>query len=208
MENGAEPLSPGNKSLRLAVLLSGTGRTLENLVSWRERGDLLAEITCVASNRVGVRGLAVAADAGIVQRSFRLSEYGGRVERDQAMAAWVQESGCDLVLLAGYLSLLDLEGFAATPVLNIHPALLPRHGGQGCWGRHVHEAVLAAGDTESGCSVHLVDAEFDRGRVLAQRRVPVLPGDDADSLAARVFDAECMLYPETINRIARGELKP
>ena len=206
MENGAESLNPEAKHLRLAVLLSGTGRTLENLLAWQERGELLAELVCVASNRVGVRGLAIAADAGIPQRSFRLSAHGERVERDRAMAAWVREFDCDLVLLAGYLSLLDLGGFGPTRVLNIHPALLPRHGGEGCWGHHVHEAVLAAGDTESGCSVHLVDAEFDRGRVLAQRSIPVLPDDDADSLAARVFDAECMLYPETINRIARGEL--
>jgi phosphoribosylglycinamide formyltransferase-1 len=122
------------------------------------------------------------------------------------MASWVREFDCDLILLAGYLSLLDLEGFASTRILNIHPALLPLHGGEGCWGHHVHDAVLAAGDAESGCSVHLVDAEFDRGRILAQRSVAVLPDDDADRLAARVFDAECMLYPETINRIARGEL--
>jgi formyltetrahydrofolate-dependent phosphoribosylglycinamide formyltransferase len=206
MENGAESLSTVDRQLRLAVLLSGTGRTLENLLAWRERGELLAELVCVASNRVGVRGLAVAADAGIPQRSFRLSEYGERVERDRAMASWVRGFDCDLVLLAGYLSLLDLGGFASTRILNIHPALLPRYGGEGCWGHHVHEAVLAAGDAESGCSVHLVDAEFDRGRVLAQRSVAVLPDDDADSLAARVFDAECMLYPETINRIASAEL--
>ena len=199
-------MSPADQQLRLGVLLSATGRTLENLLAWQDRGELLADVVCVASNRVAVRGLAVAADAGVPQRSFRLSEYGERVERDRAMASWIREFDCDLVLLAGYLSLLDLEGFASTRILNIHPALLPLHGGEGCWGHHVHDAVLAAGDAESGCSVHLVDAEFDRGRVLAQRSVAVLPDDDADRLAARVFDAECMLYPETINRIARAEL--
>jgi len=199
-------LSHEDRRLRLGVLLSGTGRTLENLLVWQERGELLAELVCVASNRAGVRGLAVAADSGIPQRSFKLSEYGERVARDGAMAAWVKNFDCDLVLLAGYLSLLDLGAFGGIRILNIHPSLLPRHGGEGCWGHHVHEAVLAAGDTESGCSVHLVDEKFDRGRVLAQKSVPVEPGDDADILAARVFDAECMLYPETINRIARGEL--
>jgi formyltetrahydrofolate-dependent phosphoribosylglycinamide formyltransferase len=192
--------------LRLAVLLSGTGRTLENLIEWQRRGDLLAEVVCVASNRAKVRGLEIAADAGIPARTFRLSEYRAREERDFAMAAWAKSHGCDLVLLAGYLSLLDLAGFEGVPVLNIHPALLPRHGGEGCWGHHVHEAVLAAGDRESGCTVHLVDEEFDRGRTLAQQSVPVLDTDDADALAARVFEAECALYPETVNRIARGEL--
>lgn len=196
-----------DRSLRLGVLLSGTGRTLENLLQWQARGELSAEVVCVASNRGRVRGLEIAEAAGIDHRTFRLSEYDSREERDRAMAAWVRAHDCDLVLLAGYLALLDLPGFGGVPVLNIHPSLLPRHGGDGCWGRHVHEAVLAAGDEETGCSVHVVDEEFDRGRVLAQSRVPVRPGDDPDRLAARVFAAERSLYPETVNRIARGELR-
>jgi formyltetrahydrofolate-dependent phosphoribosylglycinamide formyltransferase len=196
------------RALRLAVLLSGTGRTLENLLDWQSRGELRGEVVCVASNRRRVRGLEIAERAGVAHRSFVLSAHADRIARDAAMAEWVLGFEPDLVLLAGYLSLLDLRGFAAVPVLNIHPSLLPRHGGDGCWGHHVHEAVLAAGDTESGCSVHEVDAEFDRGPVLAQRVVAVEPGDDADRLAARVFAAECELYPETINRIARGELRP
>lgn len=198
--------STGRRRLKLAVLLSGTGRTLENLLAWQSRGELLAEVACVASNRVGVRGLEIGQEAGIDTRSFRLSAYGSREERDRAIAGWVLAHDCDLVLLAGYLALLDLAGFGSIPVLNIHPSLLPRHGGDGCWGHHVHEAVLTAGDTESGCTVHVVDEAYDRGRILAQARVPVQPGDDADSLAARVFAAECRLYPETVNRIARGEL--
>lgn len=194
------------RTLRLGVLLSGTGRTLANLIDWQNRGDLAAEVVCVASNRLKVRGLTIAEEAGLPARAFKLSDHDDRAARDRAMAEWVRSHGVDLVLLAGYLSLLDLTGFRGVTVLNIHPALLPRHGGEGCWGHHVHEAVLAAGDSESGCTVHLVDEEFDRGRVLAQSTVPVDPKDDADSLAARVFDAECQLYPETVNRIARGDL--
>lgn len=194
--------------LRLGILLSGTGRTLENLIAWQGRGDLLGEVACVASNRMKVRGLDIAREAGIPAKSFRLSDFDGREARDRAMAEWVRSHECDLVLLAGYLALLDLEGFRGVTVLNIHPALLPKHGGEGCWGHHVHEAVLAGGDAESGCTVHLVDEEFDRGRILAQSAVPVLPDDDVDRLAARVFEAECGLYPETVNRIARGELAP
>lgn len=195
-----------SEKLRLAVLLSGTGRTLENLIEWERRGDLNAEVVCVASNRLNVRGLDIAHEAGIPTRAFKLSSFPDRAQRDAAMAGWALEQGCDLVVLAGYLSLLDLAGFGGITVLNIHPALLPRHGGEGCWGHHVHEAVLAASESESGCTVHLVDEEFDRGRILGQKSVPVLPDDDPDSLAARVFEAECVLYPETINRIARGEL--
>ena len=195
-----------SEKLRLAVLLSGTGRTLENLIEWERRGDLNAEVVCVASNRLKVRGLDIAHEAGIPTRAFKLSSFPDRAQRDAAMAGWALEQGCDLVVLAGYLSLLDLAGFGGITVLNIHPALLPRHGGEGCWGHHVHEAVLAASESESGCTVHLVDEEFDRGRILGQKSVPVLPDDDPDSLAARVFEAECVLYPETINRIARGAL--
>ncbi|RKZ18508.1 phosphoribosylglycinamide formyltransferase [bacterium] len=201
-------MSPVDRPLRLGVLLSGTGRTLENLLHWQDNGTLAARVTCVASNRGAVRGLQIAEEAGVPSSSFRLSAHADRVQRDRAMADWVLGHDCDLVVLAGYLALLDTTAFAGLPILNIHPALLPRHGGEGCWGHHVHEAVLADGDEESGCSVHLVDGEFDHGRVLAQWRVPVLSDDTPDSLAARVFEAECELYPETINRIANGELDP
>lgn len=192
--------------LRLAVLLSGTGRTLENLLAWRDRGELLADVVCVASNRAGVRGIEIAEDASIPARVFRLSAHGDRPTRDAALFEWVRGYEPDLVLLAGYLALLELTEARSTPVVNIHPSLLPRHGGEGHYGHRVHEAVLAAGDVESGCTVHRVDEVYDRGAVLAQARVPVLAGDDADRLAARVFAAECVLYPETVNRIARGEI--
>jgi phosphoribosylglycinamide formyltransferase-1 len=91
-------------------------------------------------------------------------------------------------------------------VLNIHPALLPKFGGLGFYGERVHRAVLAAGERESGPTIHLVDEEYDHGRILAQRRVPVLAGDDAESLAARVLAQEHLLYAETLQRIATGEI--
>ncbi len=87
--------------------------------------------------------------------------------------------------------------------MNIHPALLPKYGGQGFYGDKVHQAVLAAGDTESGCTVHLVEPEYDSGRILGQRRVPVLASDDVGSLSARVFAAECELYPQVLAELAR-----
>ena len=191
--------------LRLAVLLSGTGRTLENLLRWQRDGRLQARVVCVASNKPGVRGLRVAEEAGVDTRVFPRSEYPTRSARDRAMLDWVRGHDADLVVLAGYLALLDVDALKGLPALNIHPALLPRHGGPGCYGHHVHEAVLAAGERESGCTVHRVDAAYDRGEILAQARVPVFEDDDADTLAARVFEAECWLYPETINRWARGE---
>ena len=193
--------------LRVAVLLSGTGRTLENLVRWRDQGRLEADIVAVASNRAEVRGLEIAAAAGIEHRAFEKHDFADRHARDAAIWDFLHQHDVRLVVLAGYLALLDLEGARGVPVVNIHPALLPRHGGAGYYGDRVHQAVLEAGDTESGCTVHGVDAIFDHGPVLAQKRVPVRADDDVHTLAARVFEAECELYPETINRIARGELR-
>lgn len=122
------------------------------------------------------------------------------------MGAWLGTHRPDLVVLAGYLALLDLEALGPWPVVNIHPSLLPRHGGEGCYGTRVHAAVLASGDRETGCTVHRVDAAYDRGPILAQARVAVHENDTVETLAARVFAAECELYPATIDRIARGEI--
>jgi phosphoribosylglycinamide formyltransferase-1 len=191
----------------LAVLLSGTGRTLRNLLERRARGELRAEIVCVGSNRSRAPGLRIAADHGIDARAFRLSDHQDRSGRDRSMWEWVHEHRPDLVLLAGYLSLLDLGGARGVPVLNIHPALLPRFGGAGYYGDRVHEAVLAAGESRSGCTVHLVDEVYDRGRILGQREVEVRPQDDVRTLAARVFEAECELYPEVVNAVAEGRIE-
>lgn len=192
---------------RIVVLLSGTGRTLENLLERRAAGRFTPEIVAVASNRASVRGLDIARDAGIPTAVFAKRSYDDATARDRALWSFVHEHRADLVVLAGYLALLDLDAAGGVPVVNIHPSLLPRHGGAGYYGDRVHEAVLAAGDAESGCSVHRVDAIFDHGPVLAQKRVPVRPDDDVRSLAARVFAAECELYPETLEAIARGKIR-
>ncbi len=190
----------------MAVLLSGGGRTLDNLLQWQARGELPIEIPCVAANRSGARGLSIAQEWGIPARSFRLSDHGDRATRDAALWSWIRSYRIELVILAGYLALLDLEPGEGIPVLNIHPSLLPRHGGQGYYGRRVHEAVLSAGDSVSGCTVHLVDEVFDRGRILGQKEVPVLADDDVDRLAHRVFEAERQLYPEVLRAVAAGEI--
>jgi len=174
---------------RLGVVLSGTGRTLENLVACIRNTTLPARIACVISDRPGVRGLDIARDAD-------LPHY---VEADSARIFEIlREHEVELVCLCGYLRLLEIPKDFEDRVINIHPALLPKHGGKGYHGHHVHEAVLAAGDTESGCSVHHCTQEYDKGPVLLQRRVPVEPGDTADTLAARVFEQECEAYPEAI----------
>jgi folate-dependent phosphoribosylglycinamide formyltransferase PurN len=113
----------------------------------------------------------------------------------------------DLIVLAGFMSRLATAIFDRHPVVNIHPALLPRYGGKGMYGHKVHEAVLAAGDCESGCTVHFVDPEYDHGPIIAQQRVPVLQDDTPETLAERVQEAERELYPEAIGLIAAGRVQ-
>ncbi|MCC7388518.1 MAG: phosphoribosylglycinamide formyltransferase [Phycisphaerales bacterium] len=188
-------MSPGAPArARLAVLLSGGGRTLLNLADQIDAGALDAQIAlviaskdCAGADRARARGFAVEVIPGTIPAP-RL-EQALRAER----IAWV--------VLAGYLKLVEVPRAYAGRVVNIHPALLPRHGGKGMYGHHVHQAVLDAGDHESGCTVHLVDAEYDHGRTVLQRRCPVLPGDTPDTLAARVFEQECAAYPEALRQL-------
>lgn len=183
-------MSSGNTApLRLGVLLSGTGRTLQNLIDRIAGGTLAAEIACVIADRESAGGLTLARAAGLP--TF--------VERDaEAIYAELRRHGVELVCLAGYLRLLPVAPDFVGRVLNIHPALLPKFGGKGFYGERVHRAVLAAGETESGCTVHVCDDVYDRGTIVLQKRVPVLPDDTVETLAARVFDAECQAYPEAI----------
>jgi formyltetrahydrofolate-dependent phosphoribosylglycinamide formyltransferase len=187
--------------LRLAILLSGSGRTLENLLEWIAAGKLSATIETVISSRSDVRGVAIARRAGL---STHVLPSAGK-----ALADWSREifDACraaqpDLVVMAGFLQLVEIPADFTGRVINIHPALLPAFGGKGFHGMHVHRAVLDRGCTVSGCTVHLVDNEYDHGRILLQQTVPVLPDDTPDSLAARVFAAECQALPEAIMQLA------
>lgn len=188
--------------VKAAVLLSGSGRTLENFIASIAAGDLPLEIAAVVSSRSDVRGVEVARAAGLPVEVFRRRDYADAIAHNKALNAWLEAYSPDLIVLAGYLCYFIAPAGFTGPVVNIHPALLPKYGGQGYYGDRVHKAVLAAGDTESGCTVHLVDEVYDRGRILGQRKVPVEPGDDVASLAARVFAAECALYPEVLARLA------
>ncbi|MBX3463095.1 MAG: phosphoribosylglycinamide formyltransferase [Planctomycetes bacterium] len=174
---------------RLGVLLSGTGRTLQNLLDRTGDGRLRASVAGVASDRAEAFGLQRAMDHGLETRHLR---------EPSAIWSWLLELDVDLVVLAGYLRLLPIVPEFEGRVLNIHPSLLPRHGGKGMHGDRVHSAVLQAGDVESGCTAHLCDERYDHGRILVQARVPVLPGDSPAALAQRVFAAECEVYPAAI----------
>jgi phosphoribosylglycinamide formyltransferase-1 len=180
-------------SVRIAVCISGRGSNLAALLSALP-GDGPATVSLVLSNREKAAGLELARTRGIAVHVLGRGGTG---------AEWLEVLAThqvDLVVLAGFLALVPAEVVAAYRgrILNVHPALLPRHGGPGMYGRHVHAAVLAAGDTESGATVHLVTEEYDQGQILAQSRVPVLPDDTPETLAARVLVEEHRLLPAAV----------
>jgi len=194
------------RPLRLAVLLSGSGRTLDNLLEQIAAGRLAARVVIVVASKGDVRGVRIAERAGI---PVTVLPQGSRSVADWSDAIFgaCRGAGVDLVVMAGFLHLVAIPADFADRVINIHPSLLPAFGGRGFHGMHVHRAVLARGCTVSGCTVHLVDDEYDHGRILLQRTVPVLADDSPESLAARVFAAECEALPDAINAIAAGRAR-
>ena len=195
--------SGGEPPLSLAVLLSGTGRTLENFLRVIELGELDARIGVVVSSVPGVRGLTIAEEAGIPAVVLRRKDYDSDDAYSEAVYAAIGPYEPDLILLAGFLRQLAVPPAWRGRILNIHPALLPGGpAGRGLYGGRVHEAVLASRATESGASVHVVDGDYDTGPVVLRTTVPVLPGDTPETLGARVFAAECELYPEAVRRYA------
>jgi phosphoribosylglycinamide formyltransferase 1 len=177
---------------RLVVLLSGSGSTLQNLLDRCADGRLAAAVAGVVSSKPDVFGVERARRAGV---PVAVAEKTGRSE---AAFAAARNWGADLVVCAGWVHLLKVPPDFRGRVLNVHPSLLPKFGGKGMYGRHVHEAVLAAGETESGCTVHLVDDTYDTGPVVLQARVPVMVGDTPDTLAERVQAAERDALPSAI----------
>ena len=148
-----------------------------------------------------------ACDRGLSVAIFERAKHKDVKAFSQAVWAQVEARGAELVCLAGFLSLLDLPDRWVGRVINIHPALLPSFGGKGMYGHHVHESVLAAGCKVSGCTVHFCDQTYDTGPIIVQRTCPVLEDDTADTLAARVFEQECLAYPEALRLIAAGRVQ-
>jgi len=191
------------RPIRLVALISGGGTTLQNLIDRISDGTLNAVMAGVVSSRADVAGVERARHANlpvsvVPARSPRFAEE---------IWAAVRAFSPDLVCFAGWLHLVPIPPDFRHRVLNIHPALLPAFGGKGMYGRRVHEAVLAAGVKVSGCTVHFADETYDTGPILVQKCVPVKEGDDPNTLAARVFAAECEAYPEAIGLIASGRVK-
>lgn len=188
----AEPSTP-----RLAVLISGGGRSLLNLLDRISQNKLRAQIALVIASSE-CPGAEKARGAGLTTVVIP-----GRIPREK-LETVLREHRIDWVVLAGYLKLVEIPPAFDGRVVNIHPALLPKHGGPGLYGHHVHEAVLKAGDTVSGCTVHLCDSRYDTGPIVLQREVPVLRDDTPDTLAARVFKAECEAFPQALAKLFAG----
>lgn len=186
------------QSIRLVALISGGGTTLQNIIERIACGSLPAEIAGVVSSRGDVLGVERAKRAGLPVE----------VVSPRGDGTWdaIRAFRPDLVCLAGWLHLLPIPESFRHRVLNIHPSLLPAFGGKGMYGHHVHEAVLAYGAKVSGCTVHFADNGYDTGPILAQKCVPVQEADSPDTLAARVFQAECEAYPEAIGLIGAGRV--
>lgn len=195
--------------LRIGVLASGEGTTLQAILDACAAGEIPARVVLVISNNGGSGALRRAreAQAAAVHLSSKTHPEPGAL--DAAIAETLAAHEVEVVMLAGYMKKLEpavLTRYQGR-ILNTHPALLPKFGGHGMYGMRVHEAVVSAGETESGPSLHLVDAEYDTGRVLAQAKVPVLSDDTPQTLSARVQERERRLVVDVLGRIARGELR-
>jgi phosphoribosylglycinamide formyltransferase 1 len=195
------------RPIRLAVLISGGGTTLGNFLTQIADRRLDAEVSVVIASRPDCGGLLVAEAAGIPACVVQRSDHADIGGFSRAIFDHCRAAGVDLVTLAGYLCRIEIPADFAQRVMNIHPALIPAFCGRGMYGRHVHEAVLARGCKVSGCTVHFADNEYDHGPIISQRCVAVHDDDTPESLAARVFAAECEAYPEAIRLFAADRLQ-
>jgi phosphoribosylglycinamide formyltransferase-1 len=193
--------------IRLAVLISGGGTTLQNFLDRIADGRLRARVVLVVSSRADAFGLERTHRAGVPTAVVERKACASREEFGRRIFDLCRQAGADLVCLAGFLQLLPIPDDFANRVLNIHPALIPAFCGKGFFGHHVHEAVLAYGAKVSGCTVHFTDNQYDHGPIVLQRAVPVLDDDTPETLAARVFEQECEAYPEAVRLFAEGRLR-
>jgi len=194
--------------MNIGFLASHGGSNMQAIIDACRAGRLHAAPVVVISNTGDSRALERARTEGIPSYHLSGTTHPDPDGLDRAILDALVRHNVDVVALAGYMKKLGPKTLAHFKgrILNIHPALLPKHGGKGMWGMHVHEAVIAAGEKESGATVHLVDEEYDRGPILAQVRVPVMPGDTPETLAARVLIQEHIIYPATLEKIATGEI--
>jgi phosphoribosylglycinamide formyltransferase-1 len=201
------PDFPKRSPLRLVVLISGGGTTLRNLIEKIAAGQLDVTIDLVVSSNPDAAGLHFAREAGIATKIVERRGAGDDAAFSRAVFDACRGVDCHLAVMGGFLKFVTIPPDFEWRVINIHPALIPAFCGLGFYGHRVHHAVLDYGAKISGCTVHFVDNQYDHGPIILQRTVEVLDDDTADSLAARIFEAECEAYPEALRRIASGRLR-
>ncbi len=192
--------------IRLAVCVSGGGTTLQNLIDRIRSRRLTAQIVQVIASRPRIGAIDKAAEAGIPMALANRNAR-SRTEFSASVFDPIRHSQADLVILAGFLSLLYIPPEYKGRVMNVHPSLIPAFCGEGYYGARVHQAVLESGVKVTGCTVHLADDAYDTGPIILQRAVPVLDDDTPETIAARVFQEECKALPEAISLYAEGRLR-
>ena len=195
-----------NRPVRLAVLISGGGTTLMNLLEKNRAGQLDADFPIVIASKEDCRGVERARNAGLKCEPVVRSEFDSVDTFSERIFDLCREAEVDLVILGGFLSLVQVPADFEHKVINIHPSLIPAFCGKGFHGHHVHEAVLERGAKVSGCTVHFANNEYDAGPIILQKVVPVMEDDTPDTLQKRVFEAECEAFPEAIRMFASGRL--
>lgn len=196
-----------NRPVRLGVLISGGGTTLLNLLDCVKAGTLNAEVNVVITNQPDCRGRSRAEKAGLLTCVHKRSDFAGLAEYSDKVFQLLNENQVDLVIMAGFLSMLKIPDDYLHRVLNIHPSLIPSFCGKGMYGHHVHEAVKARGAKVSGCTVHFANNQYDEGPIILQLPVSLPDGCSAEEIASLVFQQEQLAYPEAIRRVISGRLE-
>ena len=190
----------------IAVLISGGGTTLRNMLTEIDAGRLDVAVTLVISSSADAKGLRFADEAGIARKVVVRREHANQDAFSQVIFDHCRRAGVEYVVMGGFLKRVTIPADFENRVVNIHPALIPAFCGEGFYGHHVHEAVLQYGAKISGCTVHIADNQYDHGPVILQQAVEVREDDTPDSLAARVFEAECEAYPKALALLAAGKV--
>lgn len=197
------------KKLRIAIFASHKGTNMQEIIDACKRGELNGEVCAVISNNSNSQALEKARISGV--RAYHLSNktHPEEDELDEAIYKVLTESGADIVALAGYMKKIGpkvLKQYKGR-ILNIHPSLLPKYGGKGMYGIHVHRAVIDAGEKTTGVTIHLVEEEYDTGKIIRQCEIEVLEGDTVDTLSNRVLEKENSFYVETLKLISESVIK-
>lgn len=194
--------------MNIAFLASYNGSSAKAITEACFEGDLRASPTLMISNNPKSKALEWAADKGLKTICLNAQKYSDPQDLDQAIAQKLLDEKIKLVICSGYMKLIGPTTIAAYPnaILNVHPALLPSHGGKGMYGRHIHEAVKTANENKTGITIHLVNGEYDKGHIVSQKIIPLSPADTVDDIENKVKNAEPDFYIETLKQILSGEI--